>query len=385
MSNAILNSLDHRSGSSKAGVGTQTAPTPAQDDPSTVTMHDDTGVFISILSRIGCSIALSTDDSRLIVIGADNLMPSLAVVVLPFLRGLAARGQFIAAGTADSVVIFKSIAAIASVAPYAPQTFDAIYSPRAIHFTGRCDFHDMAFINGVVTAVNTRYSCICTVDGRYNFTPIWKPPFITQLLPEDRCHLNGMAVEGNRIRYVTMLGRSDAQNGWRDTFLDDGGVVMDATDGRVVASGLSLPHSPRVVDGKLYCLDSGRGQMLQIDPQTGDKEIIATLPGFAHGLAEYGGVLFVGFSKLRRRRPEKPLPIEAEGRDLACGIAAVDPRTRTILGMLEMRAGVHEIFDLQLIPNVRRADIRSVDQWKEHHAIELPQGAFWATEPEPFR
>jgi uncharacterized protein (TIGR03032 family) len=384
MSNASPNSLGHCPDASEDEVCTQTSATPAEDDPSTITLHDDTGVFISILNRIGCSIALSTDASRLVMIGADNLRPTLAAIVLPHLRGLAVRGQFIAAGTADSIVIFKSVPGIASVAPYAPQTFDAVYSPRAIHFTGRCDFHDMAFIDGVVTAVNTRYSCICTVDGRYNFTPIWKPPFITRLAPEDRCHLNGMAVEGNRIRYVTMLGPSDTENGWRDTFLDGGGVVMDA-DGRVVASGLALPHSPRVFEGQLYCLDSGRGQMLQIDPVTGSKEVIAMLPGFAHGLIEHGGVLFVGFSKLRRRRPEKPLPIEAEGKELTCGIAAVDPRNRRVLGMLEMRTGIHEIYDMQLIPGVRRADIRSINQWKEHHAIELPQGAFWATEPEPYR
>lgn len=347
-------------------------------------MHDEAGVFISILNRIGCSIALSTDSSRLVIIGAENPKPSLAVIVLPQLRSLAVRGQFIAAGTADSVVIYKSILAIASVAPYAPQTFDAVYSPRAIHFNGRCDFHDMVFVDGVIAAVNTRYSCICTVDGRYNFTRVWKPPFITQLVPEDRCHLNGMAVEGNCIRYVTMLGQADVENGWRDTIFDNGGVVMGST-GHVVASGLSLPHSPRVIAGELYCLDSGRGEVLRIAPETGRKEIIATLPGFAHGLVEHGGVLFVGFSKLSRRRPEKPLPIEADGSDLACGIAAVDPRTRKILGMIELRAGVHEIFDLQLIPDVRHADIRSVGQWKEHHAIELPQGAFWATEPEPFQ
>ena len=150
-----------------------------EGDPSTVTLHDETGVFVSLLSQFGCSIALSTDASRLAVIGAPARKPTLSVVALPQLRGLAVRGDYIAAGTADSVMIFKSVAALAPVAPYAPQTFDAIYSPRAIHFTGRCDFHDMAFINGVITAVNTRYSCICTIDGRYNFTPIWKPPFIS--------------------------------------------------------------------------------------------------------------------------------------------------------------------------------------------------------------
>jgi uncharacterized protein (TIGR03032 family) len=354
-------------------------------DPSSVTLHDETGVFFSILSQLGCSLALSTDASRIILIGASAEKMTLRAVVLPHLRGLAVQGHYIAAGTSDSIVIFKNVPSLAAVAPDAPQTYDAVYSPRVIHFTGRCDFHDMAFVNGVVTAVNTRYSCICTIDGRHSFTPVWKPPFITRLLPEDRCHLNGMAVEGTRICYVTMLGRSDEQGGWRETFLDGGGLVMEAANGRVVASGLSLPHSPRLIDGALYCLESGYGHVLKINPVSGDREIIAALPGFLHGMVAHGGVLFVGISKLRRRRPEKPLPIETAGTELICGVAAIERTTHKLLAALEVKAGIAELYDLQIIPQVHHADIRSIDQWKQHHAIELPDASFWATEPEPFR
>ncbi len=62
--------------------------------------------------------------------------------------------------------------------------------------------------------------------------------------------------------------------------------------------------------------------------------------------------------------------------------------TRTpheLIGILEITAGVEEVYDLQILPGVRHADIRSMDQWREHHAIELPDEAFWATEPEALR
>jgi uncharacterized protein (TIGR03032 family) len=354
-------------------------------DPSSITLHDNTGVFFSILSRLGCSLALSTDASRIILIGTSGEKTTLRAVVLPHLRGLAVQGHYIAVGTADSIAIFKNSPSLAPVAPDAPQTYDAVYSPRVIHFTGRCDFHDMAFVNGVVTAVNTRYSCICTIDGRYSFTPVWKPPFITELLPQDRCHLNGMAIEGARICYVTMLGYSDKPDGWRDTFLDNGGVLMEAATGRIVASGLSMPHSPRVIGGELYCLESGRGHVLKIDPASGERDIVAALPGFLHGFVEHGGVLFVGISKLRQRRPEKPLPIEAAETELMCGVAAIDANTHKLLGTLEVKSGIDELYDLQIIPQVRHADILSIGQWKEHHAIELPNSTLWATEPETFR
>ncbi len=170
-------------------------PTPPATS-SSVTLHDATGRFFAVLSQLGCSLALSTDDARLILIGAARRPGVDRRPVLPHMRGLAAQGDLIAVGSADGVHVYKATRSLAPVAPYAPDTFDAVYVPRAIQLTGRCDFHDMAFVNGAIVAVNTRYSCVCTVDGRHSFTPIWKPPFITQLRPEDRCHLNGMALLG---------------------------------------------------------------------------------------------------------------------------------------------------------------------------------------------
>ncbi|MEI9993009.1 MAG: TIGR03032 family protein [Rhizomicrobium sp.] len=351
------------------------------DDAASATLHDGTGSFLALLDRFGCSLLLSTDDYRLVAIGVSERKPTLRALVLPFLRGVGVQGSYIAAGTASSVVVFKDVPGLAPLVPDAPQRFDAVYMPRAVHFTGRCDFHDMAFVGGAIVAVNTHYSCICAVDGRHSFTPLWKPPFITQLLPEDRCHLNGMAIENGQIRYATLLGESDRREGWRDIYLDDAGLVVEVPSGRIVASGLSLPHSPRVIGGRLFCLDSGRGELLGIDAGNGQRTVLARLPGFAHGLLEYRGVLFIAVSKLRSRRPERRLPLEDGGGEPICGILALDAASFRLLGTLEIRTGIHEIYDLQLLPGVRRADIRNSDQWREQQAIELPDSAFWAHEP----
>jgi hypothetical protein len=53
--------------------------------------------------------------------------------------------------------------------------------------------------------VNTAFSCLCTLDGRHSFVPRWRPPFITSLAAEDRCHLNGMAMADGAPKYVTAL------------------------------------------------------------------------------------------------------------------------------------------------------------------------------------
>jgi hypothetical protein len=68
--------------------------------------------------------------------------------------------------------------------------------------------------------------------------------------PEDRCHLNGVCGEGERICYVTARAATDIVDGWRD-HRRDGGVVIDVEANRIVAEGLSMPHSPRVHDGVL--------------------------------------------------------------------------------------------------------------------------------------
>lgn len=352
------------------------------NDAAPIALHDKTGEFFALLDMFGCSLALSSDNYRLILIGAAARKPSLKALTLPNLRGMAADGQYLVVGAASTVMVFKDAPGLASAAPYAPNTYDAIYVPRAIHFTGRCDFHDMAFAKGQIVAVNTRYSCICSISGSYSFTPLWKPPFISKLLPEDRCHLNGMALADNRIRYVSLLARSDKKDGWREKFLEEGGVLLEVPSGRVVASNLSLPHSPRLFDGKLYCLESGRGNLLIIDPATGQSMVVAQLEGFAHGLVVHRGILFIAISKLRSRRPENKLPLEKDGVELKCAIVAVEASTHRIIAALEITSGVDEIYDLQLLPNVRNADIRSPDEWKYHHAIELPNQAFWATESE---
>src|SRR5947209_15759758 len=54
--------------------------------------------------------------------------------------------------------------------------------------------------------VNTRFSCLCTIDRAHSFVPRWRPPYITALAPEDRCHLNGLGLVNGEVRYVTALG-----------------------------------------------------------------------------------------------------------------------------------------------------------------------------------
>jgi len=299
---------------------------------------------------------------------------------LPRSMGLAVSGKRLAIATIHELMIFANVSSLAPLYPERPNHYDAMFVPRMSHYTGDLDLHDMAFDKQIVLAVNTRYSCISVIDGYFNFTPIWQPPFVTEFGPDDRCHLNGMAFHESKVRYVTALGETNTPFGWRKGMADSG-IVMEVPSGRIVAGGLSMPHSPRIINGQLYVLEGGRGALLRIDPATGAKQVLTKLPGFTHGLAEYRGVLFIGLSKLRMKRGPQGLPIEAERDELVAGIAAVDLASGELLGILEFYNGVEEILDVQVLPDVLRAEILNPRQWAQMPSITTMRGGFWQQRP----
>jgi uncharacterized protein (TIGR03032 family) len=335
------------------------------------------GQFLHVLETLNCSLALSRRPSGVALLGATDGQPTLAACLLPRSMGLAVGGNRLAIATTRELMIFANAKTLAPIYPKKPDYYDAIFVPRMSYYTAYCDLHDMAFDKQIVLAVNTRFSCISVIDGYFNFTPLWQPPFVTELTGDDRCHLNGMAFHDGKIRYATALGQSNEPYGWRDG-MAAGGILMEVPSGRIVTEGLSMPHSPRVIDGDLYVLEGGRGLVLRIDPVSGERQVVVKLPGFTHGLAGYRGILFVGLSKLRQKRGPQGLPIEDEG-DLVAGVAAIEAKSGCLLGILEFITGVEEIFDLQVLPDIRRGEILAPHQWFEQPSIVTMKGGMWET------
>lgn len=356
------------------------ATSPAASDGSPFINLRDTGRFLEVLTALKCSLAISRRPSGVAMLGVENGVPTLSACLLPRSMGLAVAGNRLAIATIHELMVFANVSGLAPSYPARPNHYDAIFVPRMSYYTGDLDLHDMVFDKQVVLAVNTRYSCLSVIDGYFNFTPIWQPPFVTDFGPDDRCHLNGMAFHDGKVRFMTALGETNTPFGWRKGMADSG-IVMEVPSGRVIARGLSMPHSPRIINGQLYVLEGGRGQLLKIDPVSGAREVVVTLPGFTHGLAEYGGVLFIGLSKLRDKRGPQGLPIEQNEADLVAGVAAVDAHSGTVLGILEFYNGVDEIFDVQVLPNILKAEILNPRQWAETPSIATMKGGFWQTRP----
>lgn len=238
----------------------------------------------------------------------------------------------------------------------ANEHFDRCYVPRNAQVTGEIDLHELAVQpSGRVIFVNTAYSCLAEFDKTHSFRPIWKPPFISRLAPEDRCHLNGLCLDEGKPRYVTAVCRSDIINGWRDR-RSNSGIIIDLDTDQVLTEELSMPHSPRLRKGSLWVLDSGRGFLCAVDRKTGRIENRAFLPGFLRGLAFHGHSAVVGLS-LPRDKSFSGLDLESnlKTRDGEpwCGIQVIDLNTGDVQHWLRLEGQVRELFDVAVIEGVR--------------------------------
>ena len=233
--------------------------------------------------------------------------------------------------------------------------FDRVFVPRNAQTTGDIDIHELGInTKGQVVFVNTRYSCLATPDLTHSFRPIWKPPFISKLAAEDRCHLNGLAMADGEPAYVTAVSRSDALTGWRER-RHEGGMLIDVRDDRIVTDQLSMPHSPRIDGGQIYALDSGRGMIVRIDPQSGEKTEIAFCPGFLRGMSLHEGFAIVTVS-LPRNGTFAGLKLDEElkARDASpwCGVLVVNLTSGDIVEWIRFEGQITELFDVAALPGV---------------------------------
>jgi len=233
---------------------------------------------------------------------------------------------------------------------------DKVFIPRQAFTTGDLDAHDIAKdANGDIVFVNTRYNCIAKVSEKYNFKPLWMPPFITKMVSEDRCHLNGMAMRNGHPRYVTMVSQTDRLDGWRE-HRHNGGIVMDIETSEILAEGLSMPHSPRYYQDKLWVLNAGRGEFGYVE--NNKFIVVAQLDGFLRGLAFHKNYALIGLSKPRHERTFAGLPLEEilnqKNVEANCGIWIVDITTGELMHSLESEGEIVELYDVQILPTTKR-------------------------------
>jgi uncharacterized protein (TIGR03032 family) len=327
--------------------------------------------FVALLHELRASLLVSTyQANKLLVARATG--SGLSTLVRTFDRpmGLAVNGRGLVLGTRNQIWCLRNAPDIAPRVEPAG-LHDACYLPRSAHVTGDIGVREVAWAGDELWLVSTRFSCLATLSPDYSFVPRWRPPFITALAAEDRCHLNGLAVVDHQPRFVTALGTTDRRNGWR-AHKPHGGCILDVPSAEFVSRGLSMPHSPRWHEGRLFVLESGTGRLALVDPASGRRETLAQLPGFTRGLALAGRYAFIGLSKIRKTSAMDGVPLAERREQLQCGVAVVDLHRSQVIAMLEFQSAVEELFDVQLLPGMRFPEVVGFQQETIRHTFVVP-------------
>ncbi len=319
---------------------------------STVTMQGSEQLY-SWLSQEGISLAFSTyQTNRLFLLGCkDNGHLAINERLFDKPMGMYAKGDSLFMSTRYQ--IWQLDNHLAKGERY--QGCDRLFVPSLAHTTGDLNVHDV-----VMTAqqqllfINTDFSCLATLQPGYSFAPVWQPPFISKLVAEDRCHLNGLAMQGGEPTFVTACSQTDEAAGWRNHRVA-GGIVMHIPSNEIIATDLSMPHSPRWYQGKLWLLNSGTGELGYLDG--GQFLPVTFCSGFVRGLAFWRHYALVGVSKLRSPAfCGLPLQtrLEAMGKTSQCGLVVIDLNTGNIVHWLHIDGVVEELFDVVVLPAVRQ-------------------------------
>jgi uncharacterized protein (TIGR03032 family) len=361
---------------------------PAAEPPPLRSVHTNT--FAQILAQLKISIAVTTYQAGKLVLLRSEVRDGKPLVNTHFRNfqkpmGFAWEPGRFALGTNAEIWEFHDMPPVARKldASAFPLPCDAVFLPRNCHMTGDIQVHEMAWVPtrkqrepstanlSELWYVNTRFSCLATRSDLYSFEPRWQPPFITSLAPEDRCHLNGIATREYDIRYATALGETDTPAGWREN-KRAGGILMDVRSNDILTRGLSMPHSPRWRDGKLWILESGNGGVGIIDLKDGTYREICRLPGFTRGFDFAGPYAFVGLSQVRESAVFSGIAIaETPQEQRCCGVWAIDIRTGRIAGFVKFTDAVQEIFAVQVLSGISCPEVLNEGEKQIAESYEL--------------
>ena len=362
-------------------------PRPAPSDDPLRSVHTDS--FPGLLEQLGASIWVSTYQAgKLVILRNDAGVLNTHFRNLAKPMGMAHHAGRLAIGCGLDIWEYHCVQAVCEKLdasndyPANNALHDACYLPRRSHCTGDVQIHEMAWQNTTTNGddlvfVNTAFSCLSVRSEDNSFEPIWRPKFIKRLSPGDNCHLNGLAMREGKAAFVTAFGQQDEPGAWRAN-KRDGGLLIDVESHEIIAGGLSMPHSPRWYNGRLWLLESGDGSIGTVDLASGKYEAVARFPGFTRGLSFLGPLGFVGLSQVRESAVFSGIPLverlqKAEER--TCGVWVLNIETGETLAFCRFEDGVQEIFSVEVMAGVRFPDLVNHDPQIVGHSYVLSDEA----------
>jgi len=332
-----------------------------------------------LLLSLNCTIALTTYQAgKIVLISPNPDKEKLTTLPRTFNKpmGLAVHQDRMVIASKDEVILMENSIDLAIHYPNKQNTYDSLWLPRITFYTGQVDMHDIDFGSDGIYAVNTSFSCICKVNGNFNFIPYWTPPFIDKLTSEDRCHLNGLVIVDGKPKYITALGKTNTPQGWRDNIVD-GGILMDVTTNEIILEGLPMPHSPRMYKNELYLLLSASGEFVKVNIQDKTYTVIKKFEGFCRGLSIHNDYAFIGFSKLRKNSSTFAKLSFSDKANFS-GIKIIHLPTQAEVGEIIYKTSIDEIYEVAILPNMIRPNILNTINEVHKFSLSIPEGTFWA-------
>lgn len=211
--------------------------------------------------------------------------------------------------------------------------FDGAYFERLQRHTGATGTSDVVWTQQGWCIASSLFSCLAIFDDHHSFVPFWRPPFITSLRPEDRCHLSGVAVIDQRPAVVSCYAASDSAEGWKQSS-NKTGVLVSVDNNQIICEGLNCPSSPRYHDERTWFLQQQPSRLMMLDSHSSEAKEIARFPGHASGLTLVDGCAFVGINSENSTKSM---------------VIAVDLDTGK---QSQMRLDSKEVVDLQFLPKL---------------------------------
>jgi uncharacterized protein (TIGR03032 family) len=246
---------------------------------------------------------------------------------------------------------------------------DRRYIEQETFVTGDMDALDIAVTSeGRLYFTGALWNCIATISARACFVPVWTPPFVSELVWEDRCHLTGLALDGDDPAYVTCASTSDAVGEWK-AHVRDGGVLVDVASGTTLVHGLPLPYSPRIHGNQVLVACAGSGEVLAVDRSDGSVEVITRVPGMARSIALLGNHALIGVARksdVFDRYADEVRRVSYDGGGAFQGIIVVNLTTGAVEHELAMHGDDGMLSGVAVLPHCVRPDVSNrTGDWDE--------------------
>lgn len=184
-----------------------------------------------------------------------------------------------------------------------------VSNARGILLPDRCRYlpgclyiHDIALIKRRLYANAVAMNAIIELPAAGGYKRVWWPRSIDgklDLFDRNYLQLNSIAA-GRSVRESFFSASAAAPSARRPGHLNfpvkHRGVIFSGKTRDVAVTGLTRPHSARLVNGTIWVDNSGYGEVGRV--VDGRYEAVTKLPGWTRGLCHYEGILFVGTSRV---------------------------------------------------------------------------------------